>query len=64
MEGGAELADSINKGVRRNLLPAGSVETIKVDSFIVAGLRYQEKPVGFFYADCALSGRRRDEGDR
>lgn len=64
MEGGEVLADNITKGVWRNLLPVGFVETVKVDSLVVAGLRYEEKPVGFFYADCAVSGRRGDEGDR
>lgn len=48
----------------RNLLPSNFVETIKAKCFVVAALRYQEKAVGFFYADCAISGRSINETDR
>jgi hypothetical protein len=49
--------------MRRNLLPSDFVETTKALSFVVASLRYQEKAVGFFYADCAVSGRAINETD-
>ena len=62
--GGELLVDDANNGKWRNLLPAGFVETIGAECFSVAGLRYQEKAVGFFYADCAGSGRHLSEVDQ
>jgi len=63
MEGGELLVNDPEDGMRRNLLPSDFVEMSKAHSFIVASLRYQEKAVGFFYADCAVSGRAIDEDD-
>jgi HD-like signal output (HDOD) protein len=64
MEGGEVLVNDTADGRMRNLLPAGFVETTRANSFSVAALRYQEKAVGFFYADCAVSGRGIDETDQ
>lgn len=64
MEGGELLVSDIADGLWRNLLPADFVEIAKANCFIVAALRYQEKAVGFFYADCAVSGRPIDEADQ
>ena len=64
IEGGELLVANVTDDKWRNLLPADFVETIKANCFIVAGLRYQEKAVGFFYADCAISGRAIDETDQ
>ncbi len=63
MEGGELLVSDATESMRRNLLPSDFVETTKALSFVVASLRYQEKAVGFFYADCAKSGRSIDETD-
>jgi len=63
MEGGELLISDPEDSMRRNLLPPDFVETTKAHSFVVASLRYQEKAVGFFYADCAVSGRSIDEAD-
>jgi HD-like signal output (HDOD) protein len=63
MEGGELLVCDPEDSMRRNLLPSDFVETTKALSFVVASLRYQEKAVGFFYADCAISGRSIDETD-
>ena len=63
MEGGELLISDPEDSMRRNLLPPDFVETTKAHSFVVASLRYQEKAVGFFYADCAVSGRPIDEAD-
>jgi HD-like signal output (HDOD) protein len=57
MEGGELLVSDPEDSTRRNLLPSDFVEMTKAHSFVVASLRYQEKAVGFFYADCAVSGR-------
>ena len=63
MEGGELLVSGPADSIWRNLLPSDFVETTKAPSFVVASLRYQEKAVGFFYADCAVSGRSIDESD-
>jgi hypothetical protein len=63
-EGGELLVSDATDTTWRNLLPTDFVETIKANCFIVAALRYQEKAVGFFYADCAMSGRSIDENDQ
>ena len=63
-DGGELLVNNTADAAWGNLLPSKFVEVIKADSFIVAALRYQEKAVGFFYADCAVSGRLIDEADR
>jgi HD-like signal output (HDOD) protein len=63
-DGGELLVSDSTEAQRRNLLPADFVETIKANSFIIAALRYQEKAVGFFYADCAVSGRPIDDNDQ
>ena len=63
MEGGELLVSDAADSMRRNLLPSDFVEMTKALGFVVASLRYQEKAVGFFYADCAISGRSIDEAD-
>lgn len=63
-DGGELLVSNSSDAQWRNLLPADFVETIKANSFIIAALRYQEKAVGFFYADCAVSGRAIDDNDQ
>ena len=63
MEGGELQVSDAAESMRRNLLPSDFVEMTKALSFVVASLRYQEKAVGFFYADCAISGRSIDETD-
>ena len=63
MEGGELLVSDPEDIMRRNLLPSDFVEMTKAHSFAVAALRYQEKAVGFFYADCAVSGRPIDVAD-
>jgi HD-like signal output (HDOD) protein len=64
MEGGELLVSDPEDSMQRNLLPSDFVEKTKAHSFVVASLRYQEKAVGFFYADCAVSGRSIDEADQ
>jgi HD-like signal output (HDOD) protein len=64
MEGGELLIKDAKEAPYRNLLPTEFVETIKVNNFSIAALRYQEKAVGFFYVDCAASGRSIDDSDQ
>jgi HD-like signal output (HDOD) protein len=63
MEGGELLVSDPEDSMQRNLLPSDFVEKTKAHSFVIASLRYQEKAVGFFYADCAVSGRPIDAAD-
>jgi len=63
MDGGELLIDDVENDARRNLLPADFVESTKAKSFVIAALRYQEKAVGFFYGDCAVSARSIDDCD-
>ena len=63
-EGGELLVSDVADDKWRNLLPVDFVETTTANCFTVAALRYQEKAVGFFYADCAISGRPIDETDQ
>lgn len=63
-DGGELLVTDVVNSAWRNLLPADFVEVTKASSFIIAALRYQEKAVGFFYADCAVSGRPIEEADQ
>ena len=64
MEGGEIMVTDVSEGIWGNLLPADFVQVVKANSFIVAALRYQEKAVGFFYADRAESGRAIGETDQ
>ena len=64
MEGGELLVTDTSADPWRNLLPADFVKIVKANSFVIAALRYQERAVGFFYADCAVSGRAIDEADQ
>lgn len=57
MEGGELMVNDAADSSWRNLLPSDFVETTKAKSFVIASLRYQERAVGFFYADCAFSKR-------
>jgi hypothetical protein len=63
-DGGELLVTDVADSAWRNLLPADFVAVTKASSFIIAALRYQEQSVGFFYADCAVSGRPIDEVDQ
>ena len=62
-QGGELLVNDTAAGQWRNLLPDDFVEKINANCFAIAALRYQEKAVGFFYADCAVSGRTIDDND-
>lgn len=64
MDGGELLVDDSSAERWRNLLPSGFVEVVKAKNFVIAALRYQEKAVGFFYADCAVTGHAIDEADQ
>jgi len=64
MDGGELLVADTSADPWRNLLPADFVKAVKANNFIIAALRYQEKAVGFFYADCAVSGRVIGEADQ
>jgi HD-like signal output (HDOD) protein len=64
MEGGELTVSDTSDSTWRNLLTADFVEVTKASSFAIAALRYQEKAVGFFYADCAVSGRAIHEADQ
>jgi HD-like signal output (HDOD) protein len=63
-EGGELMVSDSSANTWRNQLPVDFVQTTKASSFIIAALRYQEKAVGFFYADCAVSGRTMNEVDQ
>ena len=64
MEGGELLVSDAGADIYRNLLPVNFVEITKANCFCIAALRYQEKAVGFFYVDCAVSGRTIEESDQ
>jgi HD-like signal output (HDOD) protein len=64
MEGGELLVSDAGDDMYRNLLPVDFVEINKANCFSIAALRYQEKAVGFFYVDCAVSGRTIEESDQ
>jgi len=64
MDGGELLVTDTSVDPWRNLLPADFVKVVKANSFVIAALRYQERAVGFFYADCAVSGRTIGEADQ
>jgi HD-like signal output (HDOD) protein len=57
LQGGELTIDDASADRWGNLLPADFVKITNARSFIVAALRFQDKPVGFFYADCAVSQR-------
>ena len=63
-EGGELTVGDTSAAEWGNLLPADFVKTTGAGSFIVAALRYQDKPVGFFYADRAVSRRAIDQEAR
>jgi len=63
-QGGELTVDDTAAAEWGNLLPADFVKMTGADSFIVAALRFQDKPVGFFYADCAVSRRAIDKEAR
>ena len=58
------MVTDVSAGTWGNLLPADFVQIVKANSFLVAALRYQEKAVGFFYADRAKSGLAIGETDQ
>ena len=64
MEGGELTVNDTSNSVRRNLLPSDFVKVTGAVSFVIAALRYQDKAVGFFYADCAVSGRTIGEAEQ
>ncbi len=64
MEGGEVVVSNAESAEWRNLLPADFVQRTKAKSFVIAALRFQDKAVGFFYADCAISGRPIGETDQ
>jgi HD-like signal output (HDOD) protein len=57
MKGGELIVDDASAARWGNLLPADFVQVTGANSFMVAALRFQDRPVGFFYADCAVSQR-------
>lgn len=64
MEDGELMVADAADSAWRNLLPADFAEVTKASSFVIASLRFQEKAVGLFYADCAVSGRPIAEADQ
>lgn len=51
-EGGELTIDDATATPWRNLLPPDFVQVTRAKSFMAAALRFQDRPVGFFYVDC------------
>jgi hypothetical protein len=64
MQGGELIIEDASAGRWGNLLPADFVKKTNARNFIIAALRFQDKPVGFFYGDCAVSQRPIGAGER
>lgn len=64
MQGGGLIIEDASAGRWGNLFPADFVKKTNARSFIVAALRFQDKPVGFFYGGCAVLQRPIGDGER